>query len=143
MIVTVLSETTAALNVTPAPTFYHGEQFEQNTQDDATLPIVYLEHPLKANDKLLPQGQQEPTYTLNVFFLDRSSLDMTIAQRQVIVDGMHALKRKFIVKLMNDARVKSINSITHVEVYNVLDINLDGLWCTLSLTLYDNASVCL
>lgn len=142
MIVTILQQITQAVNFTPQPTFAHGEQFEQNTHDDTTLPLVYLEHPLKAKDTILPQGQQEPTYTLNLFFLNRSNLDDTINERQPIVDSMHALKRKFIVKLLNDSRVKSIDSLSHVEVYNVLDLNLDGLWCTLTLTLIDGASVC-
>ena len=143
MIVTILQETTSALNFTPSPTFAHGEQFEQNTQDDTTLPLVYLEHPLRAKDAILPQGQQEPTYTLNLFFLNRSNLDDTINERQQIVDSMHALKREFIIRLKNDPRVKSLDSLSHVEVYNVLDLNLDGVWCTLSATLYDGASVCL
>ena len=146
MIVTVLQDVTALLTPAPAPAFYHAEQFEQNTQDDAVLPLVYLEHPIKGKD-VMPQGMPARTnliaYTVNLFFLDRSELADTIVERQVIIDAMYALKRQFVVRLSNDERVKSVDAVETMEVYNVLDANLDGIWVTLSLTLYDGGGLCL
>jgi hypothetical protein len=143
MIVTVLSDITGSLSTLPAPTFYHAEQYEQNVNDEASLPLIYLEHPVKATDTILPQGGQEPTYTVNLFFLDKSNLSDDISTRQVIVDAMYAIKREFIIRLNQDSRVKAIKSVSYLEVYNVLDINLDGLLVTLVVTLNDGAPVCL
>lgn len=146
MIVTIIADTTAAIGGTPAPTFYHAEQFEQNYNDDATLPMIYLEHPIKGADTILPQGNQETTYTLNIFFLDKTGTDgiaETILTKQTTIDAMHALKRKFILRLRNDSRVKEIKGSTHTEIYNLLDLNLDGLWLTLTVVTLDTAAVCL
>lgn len=146
MIVTILADTTAAISGANAPTFYHAEQFEQNYNDDATLPMVYLEHPIKGADKILPQGNQETTYTLNIFFLDKTGTDglaETILAKQTTIDAMHELKRQFIIRLRADSRVKEITGSTHVEIYNLLDLNLDGLWLTLTVITTDTAPVCL
>jgi hypothetical protein len=146
-IVSIIQSCVSAINVTPTlptdPFFAHSEQYEFNLADDTSLPIVYLEHPVKGNDKILPQGNCETTYTINVFILDKSNLEDLITQRQVIIDNMHIIKRQFILRLRQHADVKDINSVSHVEVYNVLDMNLDGLWLTISVTLLDNAPVCL
>ena len=145
MIVNVIQSVVASLTPS-APAFYHAEQFEQNLNDDATFPMVYLEHPIKGKD-LTPNNSpalaHSIEYTLNIFFLDKTNLDDTILDRQTIIDAMLALKRQFVVRLCNHSAVKTLGVVEHTEVYNVLDLNLDGVWTTLTVTLYDKDAVCL
>lgn len=145
-IITIIQSCALAVNVPSIPTgpfFAHSEQHEFNLSDDVSLPIIYLEHPIKGVDRYLPQGNAETTYTLNIFLLDKSNLDDLITQRQLIIDKMHKIKRQFILRLRQHVDVISIGSLTHMEVYNLLDLNLDGLWLTLTLTLTDKDAVCL
>jgi hypothetical protein len=146
MIVTVIQNVTASLTPSPAPTFYHGEQFEMNTHDEVSQKIVFLEHPIRGKDltpNVSPAMAHSIEYTINLFFLDKSNLSDTIIQRQPIIDAMLALKRQFIIRLCNNPNVKDVTAVEHLEVYNVLDLNLDGIWATITLTLYDKESVCL
>lgn len=147
MIVTVIQNVTAGLTPAPAPTFYHGEQFEMNTYDNTVAStIVYLEHPIRGKDltpNFSPAMAHSIEYTINLFFLKKSKLSDTIIQRQPIIDAMLALKRQFIIRLCNNSNVKDVTAVEHLEVYNVLDLNLDGIWATITLTLYDKETVCL
>lgn len=128
--------------------FFHGEKWEQNTQDENPIfPFIILDHPIKGVDKILPQGNQETTYSLAVAFFDKSEIDYpqdstTIPNHQAILDRMYLVKREFVTRVHNSNYVKSIKSAKTTEVINYMDLNVTGILLEFEIVVVDNTAVC-
>jgi len=123
--------------------FSHGEKWEQNLQDENTIfPLIVLDHPITGKDKILPQGNQETTYSLGIFFCNRSSLDYTQAQHQVILDAMYLIKREFVTRCHNSSLFKGISSVKTTELINQWDLNVTGVFMNFDIEVSDHAATC-
>lgn len=142
MIVTVIHNAVNALSTVCS--FFHGEKWEQNLQDEqAVFPLVMLEHPVTSTDEIVGQGNYPTTYDLTIFFSNKSKLSDFQTDRQPNIDAMLALKREFLLRLNQDPAVDKIISSKTTELINVFNLNLDGILLKLSVKLRDIAPVCL
>ena len=84
----------------------------------------------------------EEKYKLILYFFDKSQLDLTALQQNVIAENMRTLRREFLLELSKDEKVKLISSLSTENVFNALDANVTGCRLFLDLTLYPDEKVC-
>lgn len=138
----IVSENVALLSI-PAPGFATSETWEQNLNDSATLPLVFLERPLIEKGHLLPQGNPEGTFPLSIYFIgNRSDLEAKQSDIEATLSAMRALKRKFLILLHRDTRVKEVRDYNTVEVANFLDLNAPAIWLKVDILIDDGFPVC-
>ena len=127
----------------PAPTFEIGVKSWQNViADNAVLPIIFLDEPIKSEDVIKSNRIIEEKYKLILYFFDKSQLDLTALQQNVIAENMRTLRREFLLELSKDEKVKLISSLSTENVFNALDANVTGCRLFLDLTLYPDEKVC-
>lgn len=142
MIVDVIKEVAMALSQNPS--FFHGEKWEQNLQDEQTrFPLVMLDHPILAKDRMLNSGNAETTYNLSILFGNKIPYDAIQDQRQPNLDAMYDMKREFIIRLGKHPLVADLINATTLEVFRLKDLSVDGLYLQLGVILVDDKAVCL
>lgn len=127
----------------PVPTFEIGVKSWQNViADNAVFPIIFLDEPIKSEDTIKSNRIIEEKYKLILYFFDKSNLDLTALQQNVIAENMRTLRREFLLELSKDEKVKSISGLNTENQFNVLDCNLTGCRLFLDLILYPDENVC-
>lgn len=133
--------------------FIHGLKGWQNIEsDEADFPnknVVYLDEPITSEDTFHQGGMVESRYRLSMLFLEKSQLDYSPDQQQLIIDRMRALRREFILHL----KAKKDSSGTHIfreisdvvttDVHNVFDVTATGVMVTFRALPLNGDSVCL
>ena len=125
--------------------FLHSEKDWQNLNgDEAILPAVYLDMPIKYRTKTSVTGYKEKTYVLMLLFLFKSELDDEPSQQEQTFLKAENAQQQFEIILDNDAdNISSWTSGECMQVLNLFDCNMSGVLMPLEITLRNNDSVCL
>ena len=148
-IVDIVGENVAVINIATIPvthpTFLSSEMWLQNLQDDAGYPLVFLERPITEQGKVLPQGNPQSTYDLNVWlFAGTTRQDSPQSEIEPLLSTSKDMKRQLVILLQRDRRIERINSYSVEEISQTqnLDINPCGVWLKINLTVIDPLTVC-
>jgi hypothetical protein len=147
MIVQIIKNIAEALPVTESPntfaTFKHGEKEWQNfISDEITGVRIFLDEPIRSNDNVRQGGLIEESYPLFILFADKSEVDWTPEQHEVVISQMRTLSNRFINRLNSDNGVRSFTSVSKQEVKNVYDTNLSGVIISITITPFSNYTAC-
>lgn len=125
--------------------FLHSEKDWQNLNgDEAILPAVYLDMPIKYRTKTSVTGYKEKTYVLMLLFLFKSELDDEPNQQEQTFLKAENAQQQFEIILDNDAdNISTWTSGECMQVLNLFDCNMSGVLMPLEITLRNNDSVCL
>jgi hypothetical protein len=125
--------------------FLHSEKDWQNLNgDEAILPAVYLDMPIKYRTKTSVTGYKEKTYILMLLFLFKSELDDEPSQQEQTFLKAENAQQQFEIILDNDAdNISTWTSGECMQVLNLFDCNMSGVLMPLEITLRNNDSVCL
>lgn len=125
--------------------FLHSEKDWQNLNgDEAILPAVYLDMPIKYRTKTSVTGYKEKTYVLMLLFLFKSELDDEPSQQEQTFLKAENAQQQFEIILDNDAdNISAWTSGECMQVLNLFDCNMSGVLMPLEITLRNNDSVCL
>lgn len=125
--------------------FLHSEKDWQNLNgDEAILPAVYLDMPIKYRTKTNVTGYKEKTYVLMLLFLFKSELDDEPSQQEQTFLKAENAQQQFEIILDNDAdNISTWTSGECMQVLNLFDCNMSGVLMPLEITLRNNDSVCL
>lgn len=125
--------------------FLHSEKDWQNLNgDEAILPAVYLDMPIKYRTKTSVTGYKEKTYVLMLLFLFKSELDDEPSQQEQTFLKAENAQQQFEIILDNDAdNISTWTSGECMQVLNLFDCNMSGVLMPLEITLRNNDSVCL
>src|SRR4051812_29945841 len=122
MIVAIIEKLVLALSNNAR--FYYGEQWENNViADDAKLPIVFLDAPVRGKDRVLPQGNVETTYDVVLFFFEKSNLDDLQPDRKANLAKAYNAKKEFLIRAQNEPEINEILAGETTELYNVFNRN--------------------
>jgi hypothetical protein len=147
MRVQIIKNIAEALPVTESPntfaTFKHGEKEWQNfISDEITGVRIFLDEPIRSNDNVRQGGLIEESYPLFILFADKSEVDWTPEQHEVVISQMRTLSNRFINRLNSDNGVRSFTSVSKQEVKNVYDTNLSGVIISITITPFSNYTAC-
>lgn len=125
--------------------FLHSEKDWQNLNgDEAILPAVYLDMPIKYRTKTSVTGYKEKTYVLMLLFLFKSELDDGPSQQEQTFLKAENAQQQFEIILDSDAdNISTWTSGECMQVLNLFDCNMSGVLMPLEITLRNNDSVCL
>lgn len=134
--------------------YVHGGLEDANINvNDLGDQVIYFERPYKLTGQINQSGLIEGTYTIDLFFLNRSDYknegDNTLNSYQVSIDAkainpaMDSIET-FLAALWNTATVKQVNSFNIVDItdFPEFDNNLSGAMLAVSFTLYVVGNVC-
>lgn len=125
-------------------TFLHSEKNWQNLEaDEATLPAVYLDMPIKYKPVILTGGVFSRAYVCVVLFLYKSELDNDPDEQYINYAKAEAAQREFQLLCENDIDIKSIVVGDCYQILNLFDCNLDGVVMPFTLTPRNSDGVCL
>ena len=138
---TIIKDNIAALD--EPPTYYHGIKEFQNLQADSDVfPIAYLDEPIESNDTLQKSGYITEEYPVTILFADKSGLDATTDEHDVIIADMRIVANKFIIKCQADPLIKGIKGSKKTEVVNLFDTNITGILLQVTIIPFQTDSVC-
>lgn len=145
MIQQIISDVVSMLRVGEsniAPTFIHGWKGWQNlVADEITNEVVFLDEPVQSNDSFSGNYLEE-SYVISLVFLSKNELDDSPEQILPIVDSQRIQRNKFIYLLKKNEKVRNIASIRTTDLFNVFDVNLSGVKLDLTVTLFNDNSIC-
>ena len=147
MIIQIIKAIAEALPVTESPTtfptFKHGEKSWQNfISDEITGVRIYLDEPIRSNDNVRQGGLIEESYPVFLLFADKSELDWTPEQHEVVISQMRNLANRFINRLTSANGVRSFTNVSKQEVKNVYDAGLSGIILSITITPFSNYTAC-
>lgn len=129
--------------ITGTPSFYYGIKGWQNLEaDDGVFPAIYLDEPIKSYDDIKQSGYIEESYPLKLLFIDKSELDWSPRQHQVIITAMRALRREFLNKLQQSDTIRHVADSQTTDVMNLFDVNVSGVLLEVTIFLYNTESSC-
>jgi len=125
--------------------FLHSEKDWQNLNgDQAILPAVYMDMPIKYRTKTSVTGYKEKTYILMLLFIFKSELDDSPDQQETTFLKAENAQQQFEIILDNDSdNISTWTSGECIQVLNLFDCNMSGIMMPLEITLRNNDSVCL
>jgi len=131
-------------NLTVPGSFRFGWKSFQNLKADeeGTFPLRYLDSPTTSNDSIKQSGLIEEDYPLTIAFLDKSELDFTPIQHEVIIAAQRVQRREFVTKCQNDQRIHFVKNMKTTDVVNIFDLNLSGIVLEITLTPFDEGKAC-
>lgn len=125
-----------------SPLFYSGFKSYQNLQDVEQFPVIYLDEPLTSIDELKQTGYIQAVYQVDMFFGNKTELDNTQLEHDVVINAMRELARQFIIACQNDERIRFIKNAKRTNIINLFDLNLSGCFLTIELTPYNDDGRC-
>jgi hypothetical protein len=125
--------------------FLHSDKEWQNMKsDEADLPAVYLDMPVKYRVKTSLSGYKEISYIVGLMFLYKTELDDSPEQQEQTLIKAQKAQIQFEILLDNDAdNVVSYTSGECLQIPHEYDADLGGVIMPLEITLRNNDSVCL
>lgn len=150
MIVALIKGIAEALPVTESPntypTFIHGEREIQNYLADELAGVtISLDEPITSNDFIKKGGYIEEEYPVTIMFTDKSELDNTPEEHQVIILQMRALSKRFVNRLMSSTygeNVREVKNMTRTDVKNIFDVNKSGVILRLTIVPFNTDTPC-
>jgi len=121
-------------------TFLHAEKDWQNLQaDEADLPVVYMDMPIKYDPKILAGGGFDRTYHVVLLFLYKSELDNNDEEIDDIMAKAEEAQRDFHLRLeqLTYGEVDIIKSIVAGQCYQVphlFDTDMSGVAFPVAIT---------
>lgn len=128
----------------PVPTFRYGWKAFQNLKADKenVFPLVYLHAPISASDSLKSSGLIESEFSLELFFGDKTKIDYTPEQHDVIIQEMRTLSTKFIQECQKDTAIHFVKNCKRSEAINIFDLNLSGIILEITIIPFNADSFC-
>lgn len=136
----------AIIAALPIPgSFLFGWKSFQNfkADEEPIFPIRYMDSPIVSNDSLKQSGLIESDFPLTIFFGDKTALDWTPEQHDVIIQVQRAAAAKFITACQNHPEIHFVKSAKRTEMVNVFDLNLSGVVLEITLTPFEDGGVLL
>ena len=125
--------------------FLHGPKAHLNVKADnlKNKNIAWLAYPIKSIDALLATGYIEAAYPVQILFACKSRLDMSQDQQKELIALMRTAARKFLINCQNDKdNVRSVKNSERLNVQNLTDTCVSGCYLTVTITPFDESSVC-
>lgn len=139
---TIVKDIVAGLS---APgTFRYGWKGFLNFKGDgeAVFPLRYLDYPIKSNDALRQSGLIESGFPITIAFLDKTKLDFTPDQHDVIIQEQRTQSTEFITACQNSELIHFVRDSKRTEIVNIFDINLSGIILEITLLPFDPDATC-
>jgi len=129
------------------PSFYYGTKAYQNLKgDDQVFPAVFLDSPIKYTFEVQQSGYIRFLPTLELFFIDKTTLDPSEEELNTVEANMLSLVKSFLIAVQNHSMARlSFDYPYPVSGYgfsSIFDVNVAGIAITLSLELVDDNSFC-
>lgn len=125
--------------------FAHSEQEWQNIHaDNAALPVVYLDMPIKFRPVILKSGAIENEYICVITILYKDRIGSSPEDKYEILKKAHIAQRQLQLILNNNKDdIKQLTVGECYELLNLLDADLSGVAMPLQIKIRDiNQSVC-
>lgn len=151
MIITALTTTVAALNLTPAlPALSHGSRSWSNyIADDKLHKFVHLDSPIADNIDLLQSGAIIRNYPVVLLFLWKSEIDWTPQQHDVkCIQPARLAVNKFlslcqtITDSTGEKLFDEVKDAKEMEIINIFDANFSGIMLSVTLKPRYFTSIC-
>lgn len=125
------------------PAFFYGTDAEKNLEGDGgTFPAIFLDTPVSSEFELLQSGYVQETNPVVLFFCDKIKFDATPAQQELLIREQKQIVKKFIALAQNHEAIREIGVATGEEVFNVFDVNVSGILLKVSITIFNDDSIC-
>lgn len=143
-IIEIVSTHVSALT-TAGFSFIHGPKAYMNLKvDEQALPVAWLGYPIVSEDTITASGYIEPSYNLQILFANKTQLDNTPEQQQVIIQQMRTAAREFILRLQADNdNVRRVSGVRRADIQNITDVPLSGCYLTITIIPFDESSNCI
>jgi len=117
-------------------TFRIGWKTFQNfkADEEAVFPLRYLDTPIVGNDSLKQSGLIETDFPLTIGFLDKTKLDATPEEHDVIIQEQRRQSTIFITACQNSSLIHFVKTVKRTEIVNIFDLNLSGIILEITLT---------
>ena len=125
-------------------TFLHSEtEFQNMISDDAILPCVYLDMPMKYKPVFVQGGHYQMTYICNILVLFKSELGDNDSQQETIFVKAQNVVKQLLISLENDDdNVRDLVIGEVLQVQNLFDTNMSGAVLPFSLRIINYDGVC-
>jgi hypothetical protein len=78
-----------------------------------------------------------------MLFADKSEIDWTPEQHQVVILEMRALAKRFINRLVASPLIRSVRpTVTRVDIKNLFDKNISGCFLRITIVPLNDDSAC-
>lgn len=114
---------------------YYGSDFEMNMNDDTEFPLVHIQQILSSGaDVSLTTGSMNNRWNLFILFADKTELEVTADQNEVIVNDMRNKALIYINALSKSGLVKPISKIEFKHLFFKFDFTVTGVLAFFQVT---------
>lgn len=138
----IVKQIIAALPISGS--FMFGWKSFQNfkADEESIFPIRYMDSPIVSNDLLKQSGLIESDFPITIFFGNKTELDNTPEQHDIIIQQERAAAAKFITACQNHTEIHFVKNVKRTEVVNIFDLNLSGVVLEITLTPFEDGGFC-
>ena len=122
---------------------FSGKDWQNLESDDITLPVVYMDMPLRSQPFIAPSGAFSRRWNIVLMFLYRSELDDSPEELEAILEKAYAAQRQMHIRLNEDYLITDLVVQENFEVRNLFDTPLSGVVMPCNFTLKNYDSSCL